>query len=295
VLKPRFPGDYRFEILPCIFAVSSYIAIKVRQKKKFENKIKKRIMRLVLSMFGSGFKWACDAQGTAVSITRQTIERSGLFTFNSMYYDDCFSGEYSDVNVELSEVSLYNQFQPKGGGRIELRGAIPPPLIWLLLIEWLFRCFFRRSVISKSCFRGILVSFDMNKKFEKHTLIVRNSLIKSLVKKHRNLERVTLEDVEFEKLYAAFSEEQVEARYLITTAFIERFKNIRRVFKTNDVRCSFRGDEILLAIGAKGDMFSLGKLSKSVSDPGQYYKLFEEFAAVLSLIDVLKLNQKLGL
>ena len=42
-------------------------------------------------------------------------------------------------------------------------------------------------------------------------------------------------------------------------------------------------------------MFAFGSLFKSILEPKQYFAVFDEFYSILSIVDTLKLNQKIGL
>ena len=54
--------------------------------------------------------------------------------------------------------------------------------------------------------------------------------------KTRKMQKAKMEDVEFEKLFNIQTKNQIEARYLITPAFMERFKNLETAFGTNKLK-----------------------------------------------------------
>ena len=110
-----------------------------------------------------------------------------------------------------------------------------------------------------------------------------------------DIEEVSLEDIEFNKDNIVYSTNQIEARYLITTAFIERFKTLKNVFKTQYAYCSFYNDSIYIALETYKDLFKLFKMECSLDTTEQFDLLFEEFTSILALVDHFKLDQKLGL
>ena len=61
-------------------------------------------------------------------------------------------------------------------------------------------------------------------------------------------------------------------------------------FKVKKFKCSVFEDEMLILLYKTKDLFEMNHLFKDVKDPAQYEKLFNEFASVLSFIDVLKLS-----
>jgi hypothetical protein len=62
----------------------------------------------------------------------------------------------------------------------------------------------------------------MNKPIKTRTIVLPNR--SSLFGKNR-FEKIELEDPEFEKIWDTYGEDQIEARYVLTTAFMERLKN----------------------------------------------------------------------
>ena len=150
-------------------------------------------------------------------------------------------------------------------------------------------------ILSKS-FKAIIVEFDIPKHFSGNTCVFEKSLnSKKLInKKISDMEEVNLEDVKFNMLYDIYSTDQIEARYLLTTAFIDRFLMIKTVFKAKYIRAEFSNDKLTLLIGTDKDLFSMGKLSEKIAF-NTFVQLFEELYSVLELIDTLKLNQKTGL
>lgn len=250
-------------ILEITFLVCSglyYLAHRV--KKNFEKKVKEGVIQSFLSFFGN-FIWLMNEK-----ISQEELEISGLTgSITSMKGDDYFEGTYKDTHIVISEVELI-----RGSGR-------------------------DRTTI----FEGLFINLGMNKTSQAHTIIVEdikfnNFLSESHLPFHfPGKEKVALEDPEFEKIFNVFSDDQVEARFILTTAFMERLKNLRSIYNAKTIRASIQGNSILIALPCKKDMFVLGDVKRPVTDSGEVQTLFEEFLAVLSLIDILHLNSKTGL
>ena len=107
----------------------------------------------------------------------------------------------------------------------------------------------------------------------------------------KNLKPVKLESPEWEKRFKAYSNNQVEARYMLTTAFMERFLNLTTAFGTDKAKCSFYDDKIMIAISTKKDLFEFGNLFKPVSKD----KFYEELNSIIEMIDYFKLDTHTGL
>ena len=140
-------------------------------------------------------------------------------------------------------------------------------------------------------FQGPIIRIKMNKNFEGVTIIRHNDYITRFNK----LEEIKLEDIVFSQKFKVFSTDQIEARYLLTTAFMDRFKAIMVAFDTERIHCSFFEDNVYIAPYTTKDLFNLGDLSKTLLDEEQYEVLFNEFASILALVDHFKLDKKLGL
>jgi len=118
---------------------------------------------------------------------------------------------------------------------------------------------------------------------------------KNNVFENYSLQRVYLEDPEFNRRYKVYSNDQIEGRYLITPAFMERFKNIQTAFGTQNVKCSFVDDKFFLAIPTKQNAFEIGNLFTPLDNPKHLEKFFREFSSILLLMDYFKLDERTGL
>lgn len=144
-------------------------------------------------------------------------------------------------------------------------------------------------------FQGVLVEFEMKKNFEGHTFLVEKAPTnRGISIDYSKFQEVKLEDTEFCKKYKVYSNNQVEARYVLTTAFIERFKNMKTAFKAKYIRAAFKDGKITIAIHAGRDLFAMANLNKD-ADCETFKELFDEILSVLELSEELKLNQNLGL
>ena len=96
-------------------------------------------------------------------------------------------------------------------------------------------------------------------------------------------------------MYFVDANDQIEARYILTTSFMERFKNIKNSFSASQMEASIQDSKILIAIHTTKDLFKLGDLNRPVNDTKQFTELLNEFVSILAIVDELKLNQNIGL
>ena len=128
----------------------------------------------------------------------------------------------------------------------------------------------------------------------------------------RKLEKINVEDPEFNSNYDIYSDNQVESRYLLSPSFIEKIKNIQSVFLVTSVNFVFKEEFLylfldgssmaseLIAEPKKGHQqangfFEVGDIGNTLIDKKIYLKLFRELVSIFSLINYFKINEKTGL
>lgn len=182
-----------------------------------------------------------------------------LNNYDSFESDDIFKGQFKDVNFDIIESKFTS-----GSGK-------------------------NRATI----FEGVIIKLDMNKNFTGNTVIRPNTLLHS--SPSPILKHTELEDINFEKKFDVFTDDEVEARYLITPSFMERLNEMKVAFKADKVSCAFYNKYLFVALQTPEDLFSICSLFKKVDDPKQFFTMFEEILSIIKLIDHFKLDQKIGL
>ena len=179
--------------------------------------------------------------------------------YTSADYDDIFEGSYSNVNIEIVESEYI-----RGSGKN-----------------------------SKTVFDGVIVKLDMNKSFSGHTIIKPNSFMH--IPPSKELHHTELEDSEFNRRFDVFTNDEIDARYLITPSFMERLKGLKTAFSASSVSCAFFENLLIVALPTNKDLFSICSLIKPIDDSKQYFQMYEEIVSIIKLIDHFKLNQKIGI
>ncbi len=105
------------------------------------------------------------------------------------------------------------------------------------------------------------------------------------------LHKINLEDPVFNKKYNVYSADEVEARYLITTAFMERFKNLRTAFGSKYAKCCFLDDTIMFAIATNKDLFEFGSLFYPINNSKHMQMFFNQLTSILQLAEHFKLDE----
>ncbi len=239
-------------LLCCVvaFSITKFLC------KNFENKLKTKIMPVVMKAFGD-FIWT-----KSYVIDKYTIKESTIFDrFEDKKDDDSFYGTYKGLAININETELTYTTRDSEG-RTEKHTE----------------------------FKGVIAQIDFKKRFMGHT-IIRNRCFAN----RRVYEEIKLEDPEFSKKYYVDGSDQVESRYILTTSFMERFKNIKTAFRASSIQASIKDSKILIAISTDKDLFRLGDINKPINDTKQFTELLNEFVSILAIVDELKLNQNIGL
>lgn len=205
-------------------------------------------------------------------ISRGDYDQSKIFTTRPDRYwgDDLLTGTVGKTGIRFSE--LHTQY--KSGGKDKSYHTI---------------------------FRGIFFIADFNKHFIGETFVlpdVSESVFGNTLGgffQKMNMMRpqlIKLEDVEFEKNFAIYGTDQVEARYILSPALMQRILNLKRKFNTQ-VALSFIGSHVYIAITINKNLFEAPWLFS----PADNYKHLEEFHTYLTrfveIVEILDLNTRI--
>ena len=218
------------------------------------------IMKEFASFFGT-FEYEFEN-----TLPDDLLEYSHLFkNFDRNVGDDFFIGNYNDVSITIAEEKLQE------------------------------KRYVNKRTKYVNVFKGVCILFDMNKPFKGRTVVLKDGGIFNTFKRVSGMQRVQLEDLLFEKKFEVFSDDQIEARYLLTTAFMERVLKMRDLFGGKVIQFSFFNDKVLFAINTSKDMFEPCAFFKNNLNKTQVDLVFDQFYLIFSIINILKLNQKIGM
>lgn len=141
-------------------------------------------------------------------------------------------------------------------------------------------------------FRGPLVISRFPKRARGRTLVVPDggaigNFFWGLCDEDRR--RVKLESPDFERAFAVYSTDQVEARYLLTPTVMERLLALERRFP-GLMTVAFDGHEFLLALDDRRDWFPDPGPFRRLTDPALVREPLEELARLAEIVEILRLN-----
>ena len=142
-------------------------------------------------------------------------------------------------------------------------------------------------------FRGAILTIEFDRQFHGTTLLERETKHRKLFggqKDHvefagHRLDCADMVHPEFEDLFSVWSDDQVEARYLVHPRYIERLIDTERAFGGQNVRTLFKGGELAIVIES-GNMFESGSLNAS-EDRARVTQCVDQFITLVKLAEAL--------
>ncbi len=170
-------------------------------------------------------------------ISQGDYQQSRIFVTNVDRYhsEDMVSGKLGSTAIRFSEVHSEKRIQ-----RQSSKGEAQE--------EW------------KTIFKGILFAADFNKNFVGRTVVtadVAENLLGSIGTMFQKMNTardplIKLEDVEFEKAFAVYSTDPVEAHYILSPSLMKRIVEFRK--KTGSINLSFIESHVYIAIPVRANL-----------------------------------------
>ena len=148
-------------------------------------------------------------------------------------------------------------------------------------------------------FKGLFFIADFNKNFSGKTIVLPDtaerlfgqfgSMMQSWNKGRGEL--VKLEDPKFEKLFVVYGDDQVEARYLLSTSLMKRITDFKKKSK-KPIHLAFIGSKIFIAISYSKDLFEPRVFNTLLAfKPIKEY--YEDLQLAIGIVEDLNLNLRI--
>ena len=233
----------------------------------YEENIKKEVFPNVLNFFGD-FKYHIETKKSV----KEYYATELIPKHDTEIAEDHIVGTYKQIKIDLFETQLSRKVKYKDSNG-------------------------NTSTRQKTVFNGLILELSMNKSFGGKTVVKKDSgtVGNWFIKKSTSLKKVKLEDPIFEKMFEVYSDDQVEARYLLTVTFIERLKELVENFGGKSIQCCFYNNKLLMMIPIEKDMFEPGSIYEAEDFIDDSKSLLKELSLIFSIIDTLKLNMEINL
>jgi hypothetical protein len=229
-----FHENVRGVILP-IFAILSIIYLAVKTSKiysAYRDIFKQKIVRKLINSIDEN--WEYDYQSY---LDPNDYQRSNLFKIRYDRYsgDDLIQGQIDKTDFVFSE--LHTEYKTT---TTDSKGNTKT--------QW------------HTIFKGIIGHADFNKEIKGNTYVLPDTAEKLFGKWGQKLQSdsrgdlVKLENPDFEREFAVFSTDQIEARYILTPSIMEALVEFKHIIN-NNVYLSFIGSRMYFAISISANLF----------------------------------------
>ncbi len=148
-------------------------------------------------------------------------------------------------------------------------------------------------------FSGLFFAADFNKSFNTTTIVLPDKLEKRLGGLGQALQKlnvqkgelIKLEDPEFERLFVVYGQDQVEARYILSTSLMQRI-TAYQTRAQKDIRLSFSGNKLYMAIPFDRELFEPA-LKESLLDFSRIKEYHDDMKLVIDIVEALNLNTRI--
>ena len=204
-------------------------------------------------------------------IPRSTFMASQIFKTKPNRYkgDDYVCGKAGATQIEFSEL---NAEYESGSGKNKSRRTVFKGLFFIGDFNKLFTC---QTIVLPDTAENLFGSFG--KLFQSWN-VLRGQLIK-------------LEDPEFERCFVVYGNDQIQARYILSTSLMEKIVEFKK--KTGRrIYLSFVGSKVFVAISFTRNLFE-PKLFQTLLDFGLIQEYFEDLQLAVGIVEDLNLNTRI--
>lgn len=271
----------------------------------YREKTKDRTMQKILSFWGN-FNYCLEKDIIGDSLVR----KSELFLYyNRAEVDDAFSGKYSKTKLTVSEHNLRIQgskgethifkgvfvlldFSKKFSGKTVVisKGRkknflFDNPLYLIfpifLLGPWLALGWNFAKGGEDLIFLGIVLLFYAVIGFIIYFILKK-------IHKKKATKNVALEKIDFAKGWTVLTDDQVEARYILSPVFMEQIEEIKQLFHGSGVDFSFFDNKMLIAVHTRKNLFETTSLFSPALNYHKVREVVSQLHSIFSIIDILE-------
>lgn len=268
-------SDFRFFCLVGIGACGVFGLVRLfgywngtAEKQRFKQAVVPRLVRY----FDPSLKFRPNAMISEAFYRRSCLFQAGYDRYEG---EDLVSGFYKGVEVAFSE--LHTQYKTQS---TDSKG--------------------RTTTCWHTIFDGVFFVADFHKDFKYRTFVLPDSaenlfgqLIGNFLQKCNLFQPgklVRMENVEFEKAFAVYADDPIEARYVITPGMMERLLNLRRRFGSG-LRAAFVDSCLFLAISSDNNFFELSSLHNFDCSVAEHCR--DELLMFLEIVGELNLDRRI--
>ena len=259
-------------LVPIFIAIVIFSIITSGAKNKYSSGFKQMVTPQLVKNFGD------LTYSPQSGLSESAFNRANLFQNPDRYSsEDLIEGRVGATRLQMSEVHAEEKHR-----RTDSKG--------------------RTTTTYTTIFRGLFLIADFNKNFNGITYVVPEGFSGILGSFGRGIQSlggtlggrgalVQLEDPEFERTFVVYSNDQTEARYVLSSALMRRLLNLKQHFNGN-VSTAFIGGSLYLMISKNDNWFEPPALSAPLTFEGVENTL-RQLQMATGIIENLDLNTRI--
>lgn len=257
-------------LIPIIAAVVIGSIIFGFLSRDYKAQFKQKIIGGLVRFIDPGLSYQSDG-----CVSKDTFKQSDIFQHHIDRYkgEDCVTGKIGQTQIMFSEVHAEYK-TTSGSGK-------------------------NRQTHWHTIFKGLFFLADFNKHFSGQTVLLPDTAQKLFGNFGQTLqsmslgrdELIKLEDPEFEREFVVYGSDQIEARYILSPALMQRISEFKR--KTGQpIYLSFTGSNVFVAVSLVNNMFEPAFFSCAANfDCIQEY--YRDLMLAVGIVDELNLNTRI--
>lgn len=200
-------------------------------------------------------KFLGDLNNKQTAINKSLLKHTCFFRhFDYITYDDCISGIFEKTQFSVAETKLRLY-----GGKIDI-----------------------------TIFKGVCIDIPMKIPVSGYTLLYNTKI----PQKVPALKQVSLENGSFCKNYQIYSDNQIDARILLTPVFMEKLNNLKKAFHNKRIDVAFFGNHAVFVVRTWKNLFESYSLFRKVTNIKTYEKFYDEIKAIYDMMKILSIDNK---
>ncbi len=246
----------------------------------------------------AGSVWARD-KTFYTDFKTQVVERIVTFISPDLTYEPknhIGSDSFQRSRIFLKNVDRYN-------GDDMVQGKIDKTQVWFSEVKAEYKNTTtdskgRTKTTWHTIFKGMFFIADFNKHFQTSTVVLPNRLGKGFLASFfnkmnlaRREKHVRLEDPDFNKHFVVYGEDQIEARYVLSTSLMQRITEFKEKHP-NPLYISFVNSFLYVAIAYNKNLFEPSYFKK-LTRFSLVKEFFEEIQLAVSIVEELNLNNRI--
>ncbi len=210
---------------------------------------------------------------------------SGRFDFRGRVRGHAFDNQ----SFELFDVTAAKMTRPNIGQYRNMNQLSDMSFIMGEPVDAEDMAMFDASYSERRGFQGVVISLPHHSQFMGRT-IIRRDMGKLNPPVIQDLKRVGFASSVFEKTFEVFSDDQVEARFLITPDFMERLIVFSDDYMGRNVQCGFMGDKFHVTVDID-DRFDFSRDLNSANYQDASTSIINEIGGIFYLLEKMQTLQ----